>query len=70
MITKLVQGTLLVAVAGIASSALFAAHQEGSTSTPVAQVGDDGPAVQGDTKKKEAKEGKITVWTLYASGKG
>ena len=70
MITKLVQGTLLVAVAGIASSALFAAHQEGPTSTPVAQVGDDGPAVQGDTKKKEAKEGKSTVWTLYASGKG
>ena len=59
-----------MAVAGIASSALFAAHQEGPTSTPVAQVGDDGPAVQGDTKKKEAKEDKITVWTLYASGKG
>ena len=70
MITKLVQGTLLVAVAGVASSALVIAHQEGPTSAPVAQKGDDGPAVQGDTKKKEAKEDKITVWTLHASGKG
>ena len=70
MITKLVQGTLLVAVAGIASSALVAAHQEGPAPTSVAQQGDDGPAVKGDTKKKEAKEDKITVWTLHASGKG
>ncbi len=59
-----------MAVAGIASSALVTAHQEGPTSKPIAQKGDDGPAVKGDTKKKEAKEDKITVWTLHASGKG
>jgi len=69
MITKLVQGSLLVAAAGIAFSAPVVAPQDGPTPTPTAQKGDDGPAVQGDSKKK-AKEDKITVWTLHADGKG
>ncbi len=69
MITKLVQGTLLVAAAGIAYSASAMLPQDGPVSTPTAQKGDDGPAVQGDSKKK-AKEDKITVWTLHADGKG
>ena len=66
MITKLVQGTLLVAAAGIAYSASVMLPQDGPTSTPIAQQGDAG---QGDSKKK-AKEEKITVWTLHADGKG
>ncbi|MGB0331988.1 MAG: hypothetical protein ACPGPE_09230 [Planctomycetota bacterium] len=69
MITKLVQGTLLLAAAGIAYSASVMLPQDGPVSTPTAQKGDDGPAAQGDSKKK-AKEEKITVWTLHADGKG
>lgn len=68
MITKLVQGALLAAAAGIAYSAPVV-PQDGPAPKPVAQKGDDGPAVQGDSKKK-AKEDKITVWTLHADGKG
>ena len=68
MISKLLQGTLLAAAA-IATSAVVVADQEGPTSKPAVQKDGDGPAVKGD-KKKEAKDDKITVWTLHAEGAG
>ena len=69
MRSRLLQLALLGAAA-IATGAIVGASQDGPTATPTAQDGGDGPAAKGDEKKKETKDGKITVWTLHAEGKG